>query len=204
MSHIIMLSGWKFSSILMRKADMCWVLKSAIPNLFSELRILCALSIGYIYSTSGSSGIVLVLFLFAGLTDVLDGWFARRLCVDSIVGKALDRLADATLYSAVLISWITTYLHVEDYRSSVLLCGLILLAHIVVNLFIYPLGCEYHRRIRKFCTLLLYVVCFGLLSGSYEFSLPNTTALLLILSLLTKLHIRKIPQQQFAALSVRT
>ena len=43
------------------------------------------------------------VFLAAGLTDLLDGWLARRLKKDSRMGRFLDPLADKLLVSSMLV-----------------------------------------------------------------------------------------------------
>lgn len=44
-----------------------------------------------------------VLFLIGGLTDLLDGYVARRLKINHVFGKFLDPLADKLMVSAVFI-----------------------------------------------------------------------------------------------------
>lgn len=45
----------------------------------------------------------LVMYTFAGLTDVLDGWFARRTKKASEFGARLDSIADLLFYGVLLI-----------------------------------------------------------------------------------------------------
>ena len=46
----------------------------------------------------------MTLFLAAALTDMLDGYLARRMGLDSALGKLLDPLADKILVSTVMIA----------------------------------------------------------------------------------------------------
>ena len=51
--------------------------------------------------------IALLIFLVAGITDIIDGRLARALGVESKLGKLLDPLADKILVLSALISFIT-------------------------------------------------------------------------------------------------
>ena len=79
-------------------------LRNNIPNLFSILRILL---IPFIVSysldqDSLKSLIGASLFLFASLSDYLDGYLARRMKVVSKLGSNLDLLADKLLIVSTL------------------------------------------------------------------------------------------------------
>ena len=79
-------------------------LRNNIPNLFSILRILL---IPFIVSysldqDSLKSLIGASLFLFASLSDYLDGYLARRMKVVSNLGSNLDLLADKLLIVSTL------------------------------------------------------------------------------------------------------
>ena len=45
----------------------------------------------------------LVVYTFAGLTDVFDGWIARKLGKESEFGARLDSIADLVFYGVVLV-----------------------------------------------------------------------------------------------------
>ena len=45
----------------------------------------------------------LVIYTFAGLTDVLDGWIARKFGMESEFGARLDSIADLVFYGILLI-----------------------------------------------------------------------------------------------------
>lgn len=48
--------------------------------------------------------LVFALFVYAGLTDLLDGWLARRLNDYSIVGAYLDPIADKVLFVSCFVT----------------------------------------------------------------------------------------------------
>lgn len=55
------------------------------------------------YDTRSSSIWAAILFIVAGITDVVDGYLARRYKVTSTLGAFLDPLADKLLVMAVLV-----------------------------------------------------------------------------------------------------
>ncbi len=75
-----------------------------LPNALTVLRLLLAIPLGALilreeYGWALGTGIV------AGLTDALDGFFARRLGVFSRFGAALDPVADKTLITIMFLSF---------------------------------------------------------------------------------------------------
>ena len=79
-----------------------------LPNILTILRILMTpLFIYFLFWGNGHGyTIALAIFLLAGLTDIVDGWLARALGVESKLGKILDPLADKILVLSALISFI--------------------------------------------------------------------------------------------------
>lgn len=81
-----------------------------ISNLISFVRILLAIPIFYYVSNiteiMGARYILLSLYIFAFLTDIADGYFARKFNQISELGKIIDPLADK-----VLVILIVAYLY---------------------------------------------------------------------------------------------
>jgi cardiolipin synthase len=75
----------------------------ALPNLLSALRLALAPFI-FSFLWLGNYRWALLLFAVAALTDYLDGFFARRLGVDSRVGAVLDPVADKVLLSGTYLT----------------------------------------------------------------------------------------------------
>ena len=81
-----------------------------LPNLLTLSRIpLMLLVIGLIYPDPNQSWpwirtVALVVFLFAALTDWLDGWLARKFGQVSEFGKFMDALSDKILTLGMLTS----------------------------------------------------------------------------------------------------
>jgi cardiolipin synthase len=74
-----------------------------IPNALCILRMLLVVPVAWLL-TAGEYQLTLWLFAFAGLTDGLDGFIAKRFGWTSELGKILDPLADKLLLVCVFIT----------------------------------------------------------------------------------------------------
>ncbi|KAK3296035.1 CDP-alcohol phosphatidyltransferase-domain-containing protein [Chaetomium fimeti] len=74
-----------------------------IPNILTASRLVAAPFIGYCilhdYHTAA-----LALFAYAGITDALDGWIARRWNLGTVVGTVIDPMADKTLMTVLTVA----------------------------------------------------------------------------------------------------
>ncbi len=95
----------------------------SIPNILTLVRVLI---IPVIVATFYFDDIVIAhriasgLFLFASITDFLDGFLARRFSIQSSLGKIFDPIADKLMVGSVLLMLV--YFH----RVNVIPCLLIL------------------------------------------------------------------------------
>jgi cardiolipin synthase (CMP-forming) len=91
-----------------------------LPNLLTALRI-CAAPLTAVLILRGHYATALSVFAFAGLSDVLDGYLARRLSYASRFGVYLDPAADKLL---MLASFLTlTVIHAIPLWLTVLIIG---------------------------------------------------------------------------------
>ena len=76
-----------------------------VPNILSSIRILLVGVFVWVFFTDYPNNIVyaLLVFLLAGITDVVDGHIARKYNCISSVGKVLDPLADKMMQCAAMI-----------------------------------------------------------------------------------------------------
>ena len=74
--------------------------KINIPNCISMLRIAATLCLLFV---STFSPVFYVVYTFTGLTDVLDGWIARKTGAVTELGARLDSIADLFFYTVMLI-----------------------------------------------------------------------------------------------------
>lgn len=83
-----------------------------IPNAITLLRIILVPVYLYFFYTSGENHLLYagIVFIAAGISDVLDGYIARKYELTTKTGAALDPLADKLMTFAVLISLTTAKL----------------------------------------------------------------------------------------------
>ena len=79
-----------------------------IPNLLSMMRLLMIPAFVGLY-LNGYEGWTAVVLISSGLTDVVDGYVARRFNQVSDIGKALDPIADKLTQAAMLLCLMSKY-----------------------------------------------------------------------------------------------
>lgn len=88
----------------------------SIPNLLTYLRVLMIPWVLYFLNRGTKIDHVYAAFIFmvAGITDLLDGYLARRFNLVSVLGKFLDPLADKLMVMACLI-WLITLARIQAW-----------------------------------------------------------------------------------------
>ena len=131
-----------------------------IPNVLSVIRLLLVgvfVAVFFGLDSEHKNKIALIVFVVAGLTDVVDGFLARRFGWITNTGKVLDPLADKLMQCTVLIclaiSNMVGYWYIFPYilkELSLLFCGFLVIKRrsfvVVSNIF------------GKFAAFFFYVV----------------------------------------------
>ncbi len=88
-----------------QKRRTLWQDARNLPNLLTFLRILMIPGVLVLLERGGPKHCfwAAVVYSAAAITDVLDGWLARRQGLVSVLGKFLDPLADKLIVAAVLV-----------------------------------------------------------------------------------------------------
>lgn len=109
-----------------------------IPNLLSILRIVLLIPVSYlmIYSFESSKDIIVFLMILMYLTDILDGYIARKFNQVSDLGKIIDPLADK-----VTVIVVTIILYFQDLIPTWFLAVIILR-----DILIFSFGIYINRR----------------------------------------------------------
>lgn len=77
-----------------------------IPNILTIIRMFLVPLFPLVYFSSMEHAhiLALIIFLVAGLTDMLDGYLARKFELVTVIGTVLDPLADKLMLMTALIS----------------------------------------------------------------------------------------------------
>ncbi len=133
-----------------------------IPNIISIFRLLLIIPISYFFIINNYI-IALILLFVAWISDLLDGYLARRLNQVSELGKTLDPLADKLLVFVIVLYLILTK-KLPLLVASVVVARdvLILLAGFLAYLrFKYVIPSNYIGKISAFLIgLILIIILF--------------------------------------------
>jgi hypothetical protein len=73
-----------------------------IPNILTFSRLVAAPIVGYLVLHDHHAWAV-GLFAYAGITDLVDGWIARKWNLQTVVGTVIDPMADKTLMTILTV-----------------------------------------------------------------------------------------------------
>lgn len=101
-------------------------MKKNIPNCITVFRLLLVFVFIFLFSSDmeNKSLYCIVTFVLSGISDVLDGFFARKLNVVSNFGKLMDPLADKLMQITVAVCtatvqpslvWLPAYLILKEF-----------------------------------------------------------------------------------------
>jgi len=106
-----------------------------IPNLLTLLRIVLVPVVVWAIS-QGQMGIALAAFVFAGVTDAVDGYIAKHFDQQTELGAYLDPLADKTLIVSIYVSlaifgFIPPWVAILVVSRDIMIVGAVLLSTLV-------------------------------------------------------------------------
>ena len=147
-----------------------------IPTLLSLLRRCMIPLIIWLYCTQKNYALTAVVLVLSGLTDMVDGYIARRFNMVTDLGKALDPVADKLTQASVMFCLLS--------RFRMMLVPLLLLifkevCNGVISLVVIKktgkvCGADWHGKV---CTWLLYAMMFVHIVW-FDISREWTTALI--------------------------
>lgn len=151
-----------------------------IPNFLSGLR-LAAVPVLLVLAWFGSASAFLVLFVCALLTDLADGYLARKLHQESELGARLDSWGDFALYMTTPLCawWLWPELIVREAPYVMAVVASFTLP-ILAGLIRYRRLTSYHTWGAKLSAVLMGVSTFLLFAGGPAWPFRFSTAVLVI------------------------
>ena len=161
-----------------------------IPNFITLLRIILV-PVVVILLIQGSFFKALIVFVVAGLSDALDGFIARVLHQQTVLGAYLDPIADKALLASTFVTlsvlhvipgWLTVIVISRDF---IILLGISVLSIMSISVEIRPAFVSKITTAVQLLTVLLALFIRCLPGGVNETWLPAlywVTALLTIVS----------------------
>jgi phosphatidylglycerophosphate synthase len=151
-----------------------------IPNCLSGSR-LAAVPVLLVLAWKGSATAFLVLFVCALLTDLADGYLARKLRQESELGARLDSWGDFALYMATPVCawWLWPELIIREARYVTAVVASFILP-ILAGLVRYRRLTSYHTWGAKLSAVLMGISTFLLFAGGPAWPFRFSTAVLVI------------------------
>lgn len=135
-----------------------------IPNMITSVRLFSALILFFLTVADGlsASALFLPLFVAAGISDMLDGYIARRFQWCTKFGANLDSISDLTLYIAA-----ATFLLTQTGQTLAPCHGFILAGGIAQSLHLYFALRRFHQfpaYHTNYSRLSAYIIFFCVLA----------------------------------------
>jgi cardiolipin synthase len=154
-----------------------------IPNILSILRLVIVVFLVFL-AWNGKTGLFLLFFLAALLTDMLDGYLARRLKQESELGAKLDSWGDFALYMTVpLCVW---HLWPEIVKREILYVSLAAISYalpVTIGFVKYRRLTSYHTWGAKLSAVLMGASALLLFAGGPAWPFRISTAVLVLAEL---------------------
>ncbi len=147
-----------------------------IPNILSMFRICLIPFIVWTYfDTSDSYRLVVVagLVVLSGLTDVLDGFIARRFNMISNVGKVLDPIADKLTQATVVFCLATDHKALIPLIIVIVVKEVLMLIGAVLVMSEKDVETPYARWWGKLATVMLYALMVAVIISDYLGGMPD-------------------------------
>ena len=146
---------------------------TSMANLITSVRILCAL---ILVAAPIFSPVFYVFYLLGGVSDLLDGFVARRLGKETKFGARLDTAADILFFVIALIKFLPAVKIPMFLLVWVVCIALVKFANLACGFAIHRRLVSEHTVMNKICGGLLFAIplCVGILPR------PATDALIFL------------------------
>ena len=144
-----------------------------IPNLLSLVRLLLIPVILWLYIGLKSNAWAIIVIILSGLTDVVDGFIARKYNMVSDFGKILDPVADKLTQGALILCLIVSY----DWMKWLIIlfvlkeCAMLIMGYLAICKEDSVNSAQWHGKLN---TVMLYgTMCILILFPKMPLALAN-------------------------------
>ena len=169
-----------------------------IPNLLSAFRILLVPVIVWLYCGRGDYPLTACVLVLSGVTDIVDGFIARRFRMVSDLGKVLDPVADKLTQTAALgclltrfrvLWWLLALLVVKE-------CLMAAMGIFVIRRTGEVYSASWHGKLATcilYAVIFIHIVWYGVPAGtSALLTALGAAGILLSLTLYTLENLRRL------------
>ena len=151
--------------------------KKNIPNIITISRII-SLVLGFIFFIKDNIVVSLILYIYGAVSDMIDGYLARKLDAYSKMGQYLDAISDKLYFLSLII-----ILLIYKYYLIVIPLIIELIISVINYLILKKNKKVFTERVGKFKTTLLIIdLILGIISIKIkEIIYPHIIILLLVL-----------------------
>ena len=103
-----------------------------------------------------------IAYIYSGLSDVIDGFLARSLHIQSVFGSRLDSVADLFFYTTMMLKlwpYLVEYLPTYVWAIIWTTCGIRLIVYLYINIKEHVILSS-HNYMNKISGLLVFMVPF--------------------------------------------
>lgn len=128
-----------------------------IPNIISVFRIFASISMLFI---EPFSAVFILIYIFCGASDILDGYIARKHNICSRRGAVIDSLADL-IFCIALLYIILPYLNLQIWLIALIAAIIIIkIASLIVGFIRFRSFAMLHTYLNKFSGIFLFICIF--------------------------------------------
>jgi len=148
------------------------LIKEKIPNILSISRIILSVLLIPFFQ---NPQVFISLYLLVGLTDVLDGYLARRYKTESALGARLDSIGDFIFYVILVIYLILFYGRVfVFYWVPIVLIFVLRISNILIGFLKHKKLTMLHTVANKITGIMVFVLPIMLTLGLKEYIIIPT------------------------------
>lgn len=134
-------------------------MKKNIANIITFTRIIGTVVMAF---TSVLSNTFYIAYIYAGISDVIDGFVARKLNIQSDFGRKLDSVSDLLFYTTMMIKiWPYLVKYLPPYLWAMIwtIVGIRVALYLFVSLIRHEMLAN-HTILNKFTGLLMFCIPF--------------------------------------------